>query len=118
MYHEVSIAKLSPVQHSRLRNGHGVRCKVGNDHVIHVSAEQQKKLHRAHAKGMSVVLRMDPFQQHHLKGKGISDEQFTGNDVAKFVGAKESKAGVMNKPVTLREAGNAAKRCRSLFRPW
>ncbi len=32
MYHEVGIAKLSPTQLSRLRNGHKVRVKMGEAH--------------------------------------------------------------------------------------
>jgi len=45
MYHEVSIESLSPAQHSRLRNGHGVRVKLGHGHKLHVSIDQHKKLH-------------------------------------------------------------------------
>ena len=66
MYHEVSVEKLSPVQHSRLRNGHRVRVKVGAGSKLHLSAEQAKKLHRAHSKGAGVIIQLDQ-QQHHQK---------------------------------------------------
>jgi hypothetical protein len=125
MYHEVSIEALSPAQHSRLRNGHGVRVKLGHGHKLKVSVEQHKKLHKAHMKGMGVVLRLDPFQQahekdkrgmgkHHKMGRGtpIMEQGFTGNEVAHFLGAHESSEPFMNKKVTgnqIKEAGARAK---------
>lgn len=106
MYEEVSIEALSPAQMSRMRNGHGVKVKVGSGLKIHLSAQQMKKLKRGHSKGSAVVLHMDPFQQEHLKGmKGralpIMHEEFTGNDVAHFIGAKKSSDPLMNEKVSL-----------------
>ena len=62
MYHEVGIAKLSPAQLSRLRNGHKVRVKIGNAHKINVSQEQLKKLNSAHKKGKAYTILFDPYQ--------------------------------------------------------
>ena len=123
MYHEVSIESLSPAQHSRLRNGHGVRVKLGHGHKLHVSIDQHKKLHKAHSKGMGVVLRLDPFQQAHLKrgmgkhhkmGRGtpLMEQGFTGNEAAHFLGLHESSEPFMDKRVTgneILDAGNKAK---------
>ena len=83
MYLESGIEKLSPTQVSKLLNGHGVRVKHGSHHKVHLSSEQHKKLHRAHAKGKASTITFDPFQiqshqhlrehskhhsKHHLKG--------------------------------------------------
>jgi hypothetical protein len=101
MYHEVGIAKLSPTQLSRLRNGHKVRVKMGNDHKINVSQEQLKKLNSAHKKGKAYTILFDPFQiekhgagiygnistKSKVKGKGVvSDVLHTAGNVSKSVG--------------------------------
>lgn len=62
MYQEVGIAKLSPAQLSRLRNGHKVRIKIGNSHKINLSKEQYKKLNSAHKKGKAYTVLFDPYQ--------------------------------------------------------
>lgn len=62
MYQEVGIAKLSPAQLSRLRNGHKVRIKIGDSHKINLSKEQYKKLNSAHKKGKAYTVLFDPYQ--------------------------------------------------------
>ena len=75
MYHKVSIKNLSSNQVSKLLNGHPVRVNVGAGHQIELSAEQYKKLHKAHSKGGAAsTIRFDPFQiaRHQtLRGQGI-----------------------------------------------
>ena len=74
MYHPVSIDGLSNAQINKLIAGHPVRVKAGKHHKIAVSAEQHKKLSKAHMKGKGVTIMMDPYQQSqhaHLKGHGI-----------------------------------------------
>ena len=56
MYHPVSIVHLSANQISKLLNGHPVRVKHGQGHQIEVSAEQHKKLQKAHAKGSASTI--------------------------------------------------------------
>ena len=76
MYHPVEIERLSKAQISKLLNGHPVRVKHGKGHHIEVSAEQHKKLHKAHLKGSGCNLTLDPFQMHkhqHLRGHGFLD---------------------------------------------
>ena len=62
MYCEVGIAKLSPAQISRLRNGHKTRIKMGDCHKVHLSQEQLKKLNSAHKKGKAYTVLFDPYQ--------------------------------------------------------
>ena len=59
------IAKLSPQQISKVLNGHAIRMEGGGHHVVNLSIEQSKKLHRAHMHGKAVSIRFDPFQIHH-----------------------------------------------------
>ena len=59
------IGKLSPQQISKLLNAHAIRMKGGGHHVVNLSIEQSKKLHRAHMHGKAVSIRFDPFQIHH-----------------------------------------------------
>ena len=79
MYHPTNIAKLSAAQISKILNGHRVRVKHGNHHVLHLSHEQAKKVHSSHKKGCACTIQFDPFQQqmehHHSlrKGKGVFD---------------------------------------------
>lgn len=81
MYHPTNVAKLSPAQISKILNGHRVRVKAGNAHVLHLSQEQHKKVMSAHKKGCGTTIQLDPFQQqmeHHHKlkhghgGDGVS----------------------------------------------
>ena len=54
------IGKLSPQQISKLLNGHMIRMEGGGHHVVNLSIEQSKKLHRAHMHGKlfrSVLIR-------------------------------------------------------------
>ena len=60
-YHEQGIQELSPSQISKLLNGHAVRVSSGIDHAINLTIEQSKKLHRAHAKGKGITIRLDPY---------------------------------------------------------
>jgi len=74
MYHPVSIEGLSNAQINKLIAGHPVRVKPGRHHKVHVSAEQHKKLVKAHQKGKGVTIMLDPYQQAqhaHLRGQGI-----------------------------------------------
>ena len=60
-YHEQGIQELSPSQISKLLNGHAVRVRRGSHHAIHLTEEHSKKLHRAHAKGKGITIRLDPY---------------------------------------------------------
>jgi len=74
MYHKASIAKLSNNQISRLLNGHSVRVKHGQGHVVHLSKDQMKKHIKASTKGSGFNLSFDPYQidnHHHLHGQGL-----------------------------------------------
>ena len=78
----VKVEKLSLKQISRLLNGHGVRVKLGNHHVMNLHHEHAKKLHKAHLKGCGVTLTLDPHSivnNQHLrgivKGMGAVSEQ-------------------------------------------
>jgi hypothetical protein len=64
-YIQHHIGKLSPQQISKLLNGHMIRMEGGGHHVVNLSIEQSKKLHRAHMHGKAVSIRFDPFQIHH-----------------------------------------------------
>ena len=73
MYLETGIGKLSPTQLSKLLNGHSVRVKHGSAHKVRLSAQQHKKLQKAHAKGKAATMMFDPFQiqsHQYLRGKG------------------------------------------------
>ena len=59
------VGKLSPQQISKVLNGHAIRMEGGGHHVVNLSIEQSKKLHRAHMHGKAVSIRFDPFQIHH-----------------------------------------------------
>lgn len=122
MYIPVKIGALSRPQISRLLNEHGVKMKLGNAIEIHVSKMQAKKLERAHKKGSSVVITFDPYQisQHQhmrMKGKGtkLVDQAFTGNDVAKFLGAKQSSEPLMNKDISLNQVKEAGDRVKNFL---
>ena len=100
MYHEVGIAKLSPAQISRLRNGHKTRIKKGDCHKVHLSQEQLKKLNSAHKKGKAYTVLFDPYQiEKHSNGqygnicckskcgKGLVSDVFnTAGTISKSVG--------------------------------
>ncbi len=100
MYHEVGIAKLSPAQISRLRNGHKTRIKKGDCHKVHLSQEQLKKLNSAHKKGKAYTVLFDPYQiEKHSNGqygnicckskcgKGLVSDVFnTAGNISKSVG--------------------------------
>ena len=70
MYHPIGIDRLSENQLSRLRNGHSVRVKLGNQHTIHLSAHQLKKLHAAHKNGKASTVSFDPYQME-AHGSGL-----------------------------------------------
>ena len=79
MYHQINIHKLSHNQLSKLLNGHRIRVKHGHGHTIHASAEQHKKIMKAHQKGCGVTVQFDPYQiQHHqhLRGHGIASDAY------------------------------------------
>ena len=70
MYHPIGIDRLSENQLSRLRNGHSVRVKLGNQHTIHLSVHQLKKLHAAHKNGKASTVSFDPYQME-AHGSGL-----------------------------------------------
>ena len=132
MYHEVGIAKLSPAQLSRLRNGHKVRVKMGEAHKIKVSQEQLKKLNSAQKKGKAYTILFDPYQieQHGAGiygnistkskscGKGVvSDVLHTAGNVSQSVGlgvARKHTTTPKKRPIRkgkgfLGDLGNIAK---------
>jgi hypothetical protein len=136
MYHSVKIHALSKPQVSRLLNQHGVKMKLGGALSVHVSKDQHKKLHKAHARGGAAVITFDPYQidQHQsLRGEGVAhrihpkshkmkgmgtkliDQSFTGNDVAHFLGAHESSEPLMNKGVSLNQVKDAGNRAKHFF---
>lgn len=102
MYCEVGIAKLSPAQISRLRNGHKTRIKKGDCHKVHLSQEQLKKLNSAHKKGKAYTVLFDPYQiEKHCCG-------VYGNICAKGKGCKSSAGeGVVSD--VFNTAGNVSK---------
>ena len=59
MYHPTEIASLSNAQISKLLKGHGVRVKSGKGHVVHLTAQQLKKHHKATMKGAGHTLILD-----------------------------------------------------------
>ena len=74
MYHPTEIEPLSKAQVSKLLSGQPTRVKHGRGHKIAVSAEQHKKLHKAHQKGAGITLVLDPYQQEmhrHMHGEGF-----------------------------------------------
>ena len=74
MYHKAGIEQLSNTQISRLLNGHSVRVKPGNGHVVSLSHEQAKKHIKASSSGKGFNLTMDPYQMdghRHMHGEGI-----------------------------------------------
>ena len=89
MYHPTEIASLSNAQISKLLKGHGVRVKSGKGHVVHLSAQQLKKHHKATMKGAGHTLMFDPFQvaQHgRLMGSGVGSKIKKGvKHVGQFV---------------------------------
>lgn len=102
MYQEVGIAKLSPAQVSRLRNGHKVRIKMGNAHQIYLSKEQLKKLNSAHKKGKAYTVLFDPYQiEKHSNGE-------YGNISIKSKKSKKSTGEGLVSDV-LHTAGNVSK---------
>ena len=86
MYSKVGISKLSHSQIGKLLTGHGVRIKSGSAHEVHLSAEQVKKLGKAHAKGSASTLVFDPYQRdnhEHLRGSGFKSVLKKGLKIAK-----------------------------------
>ena len=74
MYSKIGISKLSHSQIGKLLTGHGVRIKSGSAHEVHLSAEQVKKLAKAHEKNAASTLVFDPYQRdnhEHLRGEGF-----------------------------------------------
>lgn len=74
MYVASGLQHLSEVQIKKLVKGEPVRVKAGSHHKVHLSHEQHKKLHKAHAKGAGITLQLDPYQcdaHHHLIGEGF-----------------------------------------------
>ena len=82
-YHPTHVAKLSAQQISKILNGHRVRVKAGNHHVLHLSQEQHKKVQSANKKGCGTTLQFDPYQmgmQEHHKLRGHAHHAHHGGD--------------------------------------
>lgn len=96
MYHPVKIEPLSEPQIKKLLKGLPVRVKKGNHHVIHVNADQHKKLTKAAIKGSGITLSFDPYQAHHhgdMHGTGIMSKlKSAAKSVAAFGKKAVSKA--------------------------
>ena len=101
MYQKVSIKKLSNAQISKLLNGHRIRVSFGNDHEIHASSEQHKKINKAHKKGCGVTIEFDPYQIEHHRQMRSRGEGFFG-EIAK--GALKTLA-----PIAIDAASKYAK---------
>ena len=86
MYFPVQISKLSKPQITKLMHGGSVRIQNGNDHEVHLSYEQVKKLNRATNKGQGMNLRMDPYQIS-MNGQGLLSNVF---NKAKSVAKQEA----------------------------
>ena len=74
MYVGAGLHQLSEAQIKKLLKGESVRVKAGTHHKVHLSSEQSKKLHKAHAKGAGITLCFDPYQcdaHGHLVGAGL-----------------------------------------------
>ena len=98
VYSTVKLAQLSPAQISRLLNGHAVRVKLGNAHSIKASAEQVKKLVKAHKKGSGCTLTFDPYQQdghQSLRGEGLKSTLKKGFKKLVKAGKKHIKTHVV-----------------------
>ena len=123
MYHSVEVKKLSPHQHSRLRNHHRVKVELGSGEKLHLTQEQIKRLHKAKtSRNGGALISFDPYQKdshypNHRKGRGtpIMEQQFSGNDLAHFVGAHKSSEPLMNKEISLNDVKDAGKRAKKLF---
>jgi len=78
MYHQTGIKHLSPVQVSKLLNGHRVIVKHGSGHNMHLSEEQHKHIMRKSKLGKGHTIQLDPYQldmhqhlsKHHGHGEG------------------------------------------------
>ena len=82
MYHETGIKHLSPVQISKLLNGHRVVIKHGTGHKIHLSEEQHKHIMRKSKLGKGHTIQLDPYQldnhQHLRKLHGHGEGEGEG----------------------------------------
>jgi hypothetical protein len=73
MYHSVGVSRCSPTQKTKLKKGGAVRMKLGSAHSLPLRKDQIKKLERAHKKGGSVTIMLDPYQIDELHGRGFFD---------------------------------------------
>ena len=128
MYHKVAISPLSDTQKRNLIKGRGVRVKHNPSSAQHVymSAQQMKKLEKAHRLGRGITLIMDPHQAtSHQKdgcyGGGIFGPKFD-KFVAKTIGQKAKDKlylglNYIAKPLVKGAIGKLAKTAESLGIP-
>ena len=89
-YHEAKLAPLSKKQVSKLLNGHPVRVSHGNHHLINLSLDHLKKLHRAGLKGSGITITLDPYaiahNQHLRHDVGMLVKKYSGGKIGLNLG--------------------------------
>ena len=107
MYHKVNIQKLSQAQIAKLLRGQRIRVKGGQGHVVHLSAEQAKKLASAERKGAGCCVQFDPYQCDMHRGEGL----FTGvsSSLSKALVPVAVRAGKAVAPALIDAGSNALK---------
>lgn len=110
MYYPTNVGELSQNQMSNLLCGKGVRVKKGNSNVIHLTAQQIKKLDRAGKKGKAVTINFDPYQvMQHKNGGGVGKSlKNFGKNVKKNLGNTFDKEFERNLMSGLKVAGKHA----------
>jgi len=102
MYKDVSVARLSQTQKSKLRNGHPVRVKMGSGTALGLTDDQIKKLERAAKKGKAVTITLHA-EQAEKHGAGILGD----------IATKIKKLAIQNKdlinPIIGRVRGTAKR---------
>ena len=85
--------------------------------VITTGAGIKKKLSNNNIKNMSDAIHHHHYHHHHIVGTGtpIMDQEFTGNDVAHFLGQKESSAPIMDQNMSGNRIHEAAKDVKNFF---
>lgn len=103
MYRKVAVAPLSVNQMRNMVSGRGVRVKHSptGKHQLMLSAEQMKRMARAHGQGKGITIIMDPYQQDQHKqmfGGSILGKKFDNFMVRKLGQDKKDKLyGTVNK---------------------
>lgn len=103
MYRKVAVAPLSANQMRNMVSGRGVRVKhsPSGKQQLMLSAEQMKRMARAHGQGKGITIIMDPYQQDQHKqmfGGSILGKKFDNFMVKKLGQDKKDKLyGAVNK---------------------